>query len=87
MSREGLRLASLRAAPPLSRRGSQLFGENTRWDMVGVYGPFSVVGGEEEYFRIETANAEVLWVYKPKEERGMRIVFLVGKGEWPALSS
>lgn len=59
---------------PLQRRGSWLIAKDGSWQMSSVQGPLSLLSAEagRQYFRVETANAEVLLVSRPQGERGMR---------------
>lgn len=63
----------------LDRKGSELKGRNRRWQMMSVQGPLELPGADSgrEYFRIETASAETLVVYRGAGERGMRRLYLL----------
>ncbi len=78
-----------KAAVLLERKGSQLFSLHQRWDMMGVHGPLAtslmdsrpcsvgIAPDLGQYFRIETASEETLWVFRPAADIGMRQVFLL----------
>lgn len=63
----------------LHRKGSELRGSQRRWQMMSVQGPLELPGADQsrEYFRIETANAETLLVYRGSGEKGMRQLYLL----------
>jgi hypothetical protein len=78
-----------RSFSALERKGSRVFGGGREWQMVGVQGPLEGTGAApgphgRQYFQIETSSEETLLVFRRREERGMRELFLLAVLPGPA---